>query len=200
MAAEFSYPPTEHYVFPKDTVEVLDDELHYYRDGSSFRAGVIGLGRMYAKTPFLLSCKKYATLMRLACHGAEQPGPALALDPHFYAGEILATHRLLRPAPKLARQHVLWQDILEPYADGPTDFDPSNDLLKEAVDELTEFRDHTWQELFDQQYPKMQEKLVDVTVRMYDDIPNAGVSEDRFTTGYLFAANLIVSALNPDNN
>jgi len=200
--ATYPYPDAEHLPQPLSPYDVIDEELRIYQSGAQFREGVIGIGRIYDNTPLLIGFKKYARLLNIAqmttAVTTELERPAMASN--FYIGEVFATHASVRPMPKPIRQFVLAQDYLSQYGRGRTDIDPQNQLLKLACAELLDFRDNDWQDLFARQNDLYQEKLVDATVRMYEDIPNAGHAEDDFMAGYLYAANLIFLAVTRDNS
>lgn len=196
MSERYSYPEAEHYIEPRNPLEVIDEELRFYPDASSMREGLIAIGRIYQNTELLYCMKKYAYLVSVASimsgNGPEKPG----IDNDFYAGAILGTHVMVKPAPKPVRQRVLRIDVLDGYSPWSDGFDPDHEILKEALEELAHYKDGEWRELFDDQPAEHQERIMDLGGRMYEDIASAQTRNQRwesFTSGYLFAANLIYS-------
>ncbi len=99
--------------------------------------------------------------------------------------------------PKVVRQYVLGQNPLN-YHGSEHYTSPDTHILRSTCAELIAFRNHDWKDVLNQQDDLYQEKLFEVTTRLYEDIPNAGQNEDDFMAGYLYAANLIFTALTPD--
>ncbi len=94
MANSYPYPAAEHLQPVVTPYDVIDEELRYYRSGPELRRGIIGIGKIYRKTLFMIGLQKYARLMKIAQLtnevSSELDRPALPAN--FYVGEILATH------------------------------------------------------------------------------------------------------------
>jgi len=193
MANQYPYPEAEHYVFPKTSTEVIADELRHYPDGPSFRKNLVGLGRMYEKTPLLQCCKKYAALMQLAAVATGQTGKPRQLEMDFYAGEVFSLHANITTLDTPAKRILLMKDALEEYADGSIQYDPKDDRLQRRIDDLITFRDEAADKLFENQSERVQEHILEAALRSYDDVAHAGQRQNRFIAGYLFAAQLIVA-------
>lgn len=196
MSNNHPYPAAEYCRPPQDPVDVIEDELRIYPDAYSLRQGIVAISRIYKRTQFLLCAEKYAFLMQVAQGGTANDATGRpGLDKGFFAGEVFATHTLLKTVDKPTRQTVLSTDILQDYCNGPTDIDPDNVVLRQAVEELFDFRNHSWPDIMKKQDPRLQEKLIDTAARVYQDVPNANTSRNSFIAGYLFSGNLMATCV-----
>lgn len=197
MNEHYPYPDIEHYEEPKNPLQVLDEELRFYPDGESLRGGVVAIGRIYQNTELLYCFKKYACLMNVVSTVANPEQPRLSIDNDFYAGTILGTHVMAKPAPKHIRRRMLGIDVLEDYSPwSESGIDPANQSLQLALEELAHYKKDEWRELLELQPEEHQERILDLGQRLFEDIPDAKMRNDRwesFTAGYLFASNLIYS-------
>jgi hypothetical protein len=141
---------------------------------------------------------KYAVLGQLAGHNAGHIDSRQTLGYAFFSGELLAMHALVHPLPTPIKLKTAAIDVLVDQREGYASLDPRDTFLRKQFDELVEFQDNTWLTVYQMQSDAMREKIMDATIRAYEDIPNVGLHEDRFTAGYLFAGNLIISNILPD--
>lgn len=194
MGEKFPYPTAEHYREPRDPLEVIDDELRLYPDARSMREGLVAIGRIYQNTEMLYCMKKYAYLVNVATIMTGAGPSKHGIDNDFYSGTILGTHALVKPAPKPLRQHVLSLDVLSGYSPWSEGFDPDSTILREILEELVEYRDGGWHELFEAQPLDHQERIMDMGARLYEDVrlpDERNRRWDSFASGYLYAVNLI---------
>jgi hypothetical protein len=186
---QLPYPEAEYRKPATTAPDILEEELGFYADGPSFRAGIVAISRIYEDTDLMrsfTSCSRLAVIGALA-QGKQEPSPnGLAL--HFLAGETLAMHASLRPATSFVRQRILGYDLLGAMQD-----QQDKTLIHQAMADIAIHRAGTWQELLDAQTPEHQELLVEATARMYEDIPNVGSTENDFMAGYLYADDVITS-------
>lgn len=191
MANKYPYPEAEHYTFPGTAAELIQDELRLYPDGPSFRTNIVGLSRMYETTPLLTSCRKYATYMQLAAYSCDQAGVASQLDNDFYAGEVYAIHAMGSLLPTDTKRYLLRYNAFEKYEMSDPASSERGALIKGLIEQLAEYRKETWKLVRDTQAIYIQERLADIAILAYSDIPNAGEREDGFMAGYLFSGKII---------
>jgi hypothetical protein len=191
---QYDYPEAEHYEFKQDVVARLGEELRLYTDGPGMREAIVGLERMYATTHLeacFAKCSRLLFLANVDTETTELPGRAhLHTDTAFFAGSIMAMHTILQSLPRPQRQYALGSDTL---AIDPTKAFDDEDaaIFTAASEDLASYRRDLWQDVLLGQLPEFQDALVEVTTRVYADIPSAGYLEDGFMAGYLHAAGTI---------
>lgn len=184
----FPYPKQEHYVFPCNQLEQVQDELRLYPTGDEFREFAIGLQRLYSTTTFMQTIREYAKLagkFRVPDIDGGSPGN---FNFGFYDGALLALHMNVAPAEKRVKRFV-FDELSYPEESQFSD-------LEEVIDRMNLWSgegEESWSAFFDAQTDEYQASIFNIVERIYDNRNDPTERSYDFILGYTLSSNFVWS-------
>lgn len=193
MSETYPYPAAEHYVFPTNPIEMMDEHLRRYIDGEQSRSEIIANGHYYKNTRLYTALKDYAAISQHALTGSVDRGHAVIeryrMD--FHAGSICALHNNLHPGPHKLKEFVLSNDPLHPLHQQNIDTADNEKFIEDVAADMVAWHNGGAQEFLEQQDEEFTLRLQLIAESTYRGVDSALEREQSFMDGYLFTCNLV---------
>lgn len=192
MSEKYPYPAAEHYVFPKNPIEMMDEHLRRNFDPERSRSEIIANGHYYKETPLYRALSSYGFISQQALMKRMDTGQAVIeryrMD--FHAGAICALHNNLHPGPHNVKESVLSNDPLYPLHERDIDTSENVTFIENIAAHMLEWHEGGSQEFLAEQDDEFSMRLQLIAESTYRGMDNALECEQSFIDGYLFSCNL----------
>lgn len=190
---EQTYHPSEHYVPPRSPLDVMDEFIKLYEPGQDSVNYVMALGRMYAKVPFLHFMQEHARFIEIARVEDSDQRVRLdyaAHDPNFLGGALMAIHANTYGANAMLKRRILSANPLDGLRSAP-DCKEKYQVIQDCVDVMREWDEHGAQTIFDDQTDEFKDRLLEIAIMMYNDVPQPNGADMRFISGFMYSSQMI---------
>lgn len=192
MSEQYTYPPQEHYVFPKTRAEVIAHELDYSVTPEDLRKWILNLTEQYGRTPIMSTLQKYSLLIAAARidaspEGAGSENERPSVDEDFYFGSLMGVHTTVHNSLPAVRSRVLAYNHLQNLKGDGEDAV----AVAHLVNRLKEWESETFELRFIEAPEELQEAVFDLAAHIYCDMLSRQDRERSFMSGFIFATNLI---------
>lgn len=193
MKPEQTYHPSEYYVPPRSPLDVMDEFIELYEPGEDSVKYVMALGRLYAKVPFIHFMEEHARLIEIArveASDSHTSFDSMSHDSNFLAGSVMAMHANLYGASDLLKARVLSQNPLKDLRSAP-DCEEKYEVIQDCVNVMREWDKVGAQMLFEDQTEEFQEKLLELTIMMYNNVAHPNGADMQFISGFMYSSQMI---------
>lgn len=173
----------------------MDEFIKLYEPGEDSVRYVMGMGRLYANVPLLHYMQESARMVEVARVQASDHlvnFDSTSHDQNFLAGAAMAIHVNTYGSSDTLRTRVLYFNPLEDLRAAP-DSAEKYDAIQSCVDVMHKWDEHGAQAAFDDQTDEFKDKLLELTIMMYNNMAHPGGSDMRFISGFMYCSQTIWS-------
>lgn len=167
--------------------------MKLYEPGQDSIDYIMALGRLYAEVPFLHFMQEHARLVEIARFETGDRQVKLdskAHDPNFLGGALMAIHVNTYGASDHIKVRVLSANPLAGLREAP-DCEEKYALINDCVKVMRGWDKEGAQTSFEDQTEELKEKLLELAIRVYNDIPQPNGADMQFISGFMYSSNMI---------
>lgn len=171
----------------------MDEFIKLYEPGRDSVNFVMGLSRTYAKVPFLHFMQEHARFIEIARVEENDQQVRLdyaAHDPNFLGGALMAIHANTYGASSMLKRSILLSNPLDGLRVAP-DCEEKHKVIQDCVDVMRGWDEHGAQTIFDEQTEEFKDKLLEIAIMMYNDVPQPNGADMRFISGFMYSSQMI---------